>query len=137
MNSHFILSDDEFELQFQNASLDPQIFNHEAHLRLAWIHIKNYGIEKAIENITAQLKSYVQLLGAEEKYNHTLTIAAIKAVYHFILRTNANSFDEFIQTAPQLKTNFRQLINSHYSTDIFSSPKAKNEFLQPERLPFD
>jgi len=32
-------------------------FSHEAHLRLARIHITRYGIEKAVDNITRQLLS--------------------------------------------------------------------------------
>jgi hypothetical protein len=52
MNSHFELSDELFEEQFQNCQLNPALFNHEAHLRLAWIHITKYGIDKAIENIS-------------------------------------------------------------------------------------
>jgi hypothetical protein len=137
MNTHYNLSDEDFEIQFENASLNPQLFNHEAHLRLAWIYIKKYGVEKAIHRLTSQLKNYVTTLGAEEKYNHTLTIAAVRAVHHFILRTMADNFQEFIEKAPRLKTDFRELIRSHYATDIFTSVKAKREFLKPELIPFN
>jgi hypothetical protein len=100
-------------------------------------YIKKYGVEKAIHCITAQLKNYVTTLGAEEKYNHTLTIAAIRAVHHFMLRTMAYNFHELMEKAPRLKTDFRELIRSHYATDIFTSVKAKKKFLEPELLPFD
>ena len=49
------LNDDAFEAAFQNASLDPALFSHKAHLRLAWIHITQDGTN----------------------YNETVTVAAV------------------------------------------------------------
>lgn len=137
MERHFELSDSEFEKEFSAGSLDAQIFSHEAHLRLAWVHINKYGIEGAIENITAQLKNFVKTLGAEDKYNKTVTVAAIKAVYHFMLKSNTNTFQDFISENPRLKNNFRELLSYHYATDIFRSEEAKKEYVEPELLPFD
>jgi hypothetical protein len=137
MEKHVELSDTEFENQFSTCSLDPGIFSHEAHLRLAWIHIHKYGIDRAVENITSQLKDFVESLGAMEKYNETVTISAIRAVYHFVVRSTTNDFPSFISENPRLKNNFKDLLSSHYKTDIFKSTKAKKEYLEPELLPFD
>jgi hypothetical protein len=137
MIHHFELSDLEFEKHFADHKIDPSIFNHEAHLRLAWIHINNYGVETAVANICRQLKSFVEFLGVYEKYNETLTIAAIKAVYHFKLKSKTNNFQDFIIENPRLKNNFKDLINQHYKVDVFSSPAAKQQFLVPDLLPFD
>ncbi|MDX1943095.1 MAG: hypothetical protein SFU99_21205 [Saprospiraceae bacterium] len=137
MEKHFHLSDLAFEQQFADCSLDPTLFSHEAHLRLAWIHIKKYGIDQAIENICQQIKHYAASLGAHDKYNETVTIAAIRAVYHFMLRSKTDHFQDFIIENPRLKTSFKELLFSHYSTDIFTSERAKKEYLEPELLPFD
>ncbi len=137
MKSHFELTDTEFEEQFSTCSLDPKLFSHEAHLRLAWIHIKKYGIGSAIENVTTQLQRFVESLGARDKYNMTVTVSAVRAVYHFMLKSNANSFENFISANQRLKNNFKELLYSHYKTDIFNSEKAKREYLHPELLPFD
>ena len=136
MTDHFALSDPDFEQQFATAELDPALFNHEAHLRLAWIHIRKYGEAQAITNICSQLINFVSRLGALSKYNKTLTIAAIKAVHHFIKKSNAVSFEEFIREFPRLKYNFRELIASHYSIDVFQSEQAKQDYLQPDLLAF-
>lgn len=137
MTNHLPLTDMEFERQFETCSLRPELFSHEAHLRLAWIHITRYGIENAISNIQSQIKNFVRHVGAEDKYNETLTIAAIKAVYHFMLKSKANNFKDFIKEFPRLTNNFRELINAHYGFDIFNSKQAKIEFLEPDLLPFD
>lgn len=136
MEQHFILTDQEFEEQFSNSKLDPTLFSHEAHLRLAWIHISKYGETKAIENITEQLQNFVRHLGATDKYNETLTVAAIKVVKHFMKKETLNTFYDFITTHPRLKTNFKNIIGQHYGFDILNSVKAKKKYLEPDLLEF-
>lgn len=137
MEAHFILTDIEFEQQFQTCLLDPNIFTHEAHIRLAWIHITKYGADKAIANIRQQLQNFVDNIGARTKYNETVTVAAIKAVYHFMLKSTTTNFRDFIAENPRLKYNFKELMAFHYQTDIFNSPAAKEKYVTPELLPFD
>ena len=136
LSSHLDLSDEQFEHMFQTASLDPVLFNHEAHLRLAWIHLKNYGLQNAIINITTQLRNFVLLLGAGEKYHHTLTVAAIKMVDHFMAKSDTDNFPDFINQFPRLKTNFKDLLGQHYSAAAISDPDARLKFLEPDILVF-
>ncbi len=134
---HYKLSDSEFERLFESCEMDPAVFSHEAHLRLAWIHINKYGENKARVNIQKQLYDFVTSLGAAEKYNKTLTIAAIKAVKHFMMKSRSDNFAGFINEFPRLKGNFRELIAQHYSSDIFNSGDARLAYLEPDLLPFD
>ena len=134
---HFKLSDTEFEEQFRSCSLNPDIFSHEAHLRLAWIHINKYGIEQAEKNIPSQLQNYVASIGANNKFNTTLTVAAVKVVYHFALKSKPKSFEQFISEFPRLTSNFRELLDTHYGFDIFYSKNGRVEYLEPDLLPFD
>jgi hypothetical protein len=136
MKSHFEIDDTAFELQFATCELNPELFTHEAHLRLAWIHVKNYGTGAAISNICEQLQNYTRHVGAAHKYNTTVTIAAILAVNHFINKSHSSSFLEFINEFPRLKYNFKEIIAAHYKTDIFKSENAKQNYLEPESLPF-
>jgi hypothetical protein len=137
MESHFKLSDVEFENQFENCELAPAVFNHEAHLRIAWIYINRYGVEKAVISLCSQLRNYVSRVGAFTKYNETLTIAAVRMVYHFMLKSKSHNFRDFISENLRLTHNFKELLLQHYKTDIFTSETAKREYLLPELLPFD
>lgn len=136
MKNHLELSDKEFQGQFMSCELDPSIFSHEAHLRLAWINIGKYGIQQAAENIQSQLLLFVESVDARDKYNKTLTIAAIQIVNHFMQRSKANNFPDFVSEFPRLTNDFKGLISAHYSFDIFESTKAKIHFLEPDLLPF-
>ncbi len=137
MERHFELNDTTFAHQFANRTLNPELFSHEAHLRLAWIHIKNEGIDTAIDNICNQLVAFVEAVGASDKYNKTLTIAAIRAVYHFMLKSESTNFESFITEFPRLKYHFKELLGFHYAIDIYNYPLAKQEYLEPDLLPFD
>lgn len=137
MEAHYQFTDDEFEKQFKFGLLHPSFFTHEAHLRLAWIHITKYGLENAIENVTGQLKNYTELHGVGAKYNETVTVAAVRAVFHFILNTKSNNFRDFIKQNPRLNFDFSKLLGYHYAFNIFDSDKAREEYIEPDLLPFD
>ena len=137
MEKHFDLSGSDFEKKFINCELNPMGFTHEAHLRLAWININKYGIKQAEKNIQSGLQNFVEFVGAKDKYNTTLTLASIKAVYHFMLKSKSDNFKDFITEFPRLKNNFKELLASHYGFDIYNSDKAKAEFLGPDLIPFD
>ncbi|MEM9868137.1 MAG: hypothetical protein AAF765_10640, partial [Bacteroidota bacterium] len=115
----------------------PALFTHEAHIRLAWIHIEQYGIEKAISNIVSQIQSYTLKLGVPEKFNKTLTVAAVRAVYHFMRKDRSKNFQTFIKNNSRLKNNFKQIMATHYGFDIYNSPRARQHYLEPDLLPFD
>ena len=137
MKNHFTLSDDEFERQFANITLDPTLFSHEAHIRLAWIHISKYGVGQAIDNICQQIPAFAGFHGAPDKYHATVTVAAVRAVYHFMLKSRSGTFADFIDEFPRLKYNFMDLLHAHYGMDLFQSELARTEYVEPDLLPFD
>ena len=137
METHAKLTDAAFERQFREGVLQPALFTHEAHLRLAWLYISQYGVETAIRKICSEIKQFTLRNGAADKFNQTLTVAAVKAVCHFVLKSKAKSFWDFITEFPRLKFHFKDLMAAHYSFDIYTNPKAKRHFLPPDVLPFD
>jgi len=137
IKDHSQLSDQEYELQFQRSQFKPRLFSHEAHLRLAHIHIIKYGTEKAEANMVSQIKAFADYYGASEKFNKTVTIASVRIMSHFIRKATSKSFDDLIKEFPKLKGNFKEILRQHYSFNVFSDPEAKKEFLLPDLLPFE
>ena len=136
LTNHFQLTDTEFETCFENGTLPPTLFDHEAHLRLAWVYIKKYGEAKAIEKVCEDIKQYDLLHGKGDKFHVTVTVAAVKAVHHFYQKTKSGDFKGFIEKFPKLKTAFKALLDQHYGFNIFSNEKAKVQYLEPDLLPF-
>ena len=136
MNTHYQLSDADFARQFADLSLDPKLFSHEAHLRLAWILIKREGIEKAIEMVCKQIKAFDAHHGDGTVYHETLTTAAVHIVKHFMDKASLDDFSLMLEEFPRIKNNFKGLIEAHYSNNIFTDPFAKVTYQEPDLLPF-
>jgi hypothetical protein len=130
------LTDNEFERQFADCTLDPGTFTHTSHIRLAWIHVRKYGIEQAIENLNTQIARYDGVHGDGTKFHKTLTVAAVYVVNHFACKSSTTGFDDFIMEFPRLTTGFRALIALHYSDHRLAHPEAKTKFVEPDLQPF-
>jgi hypothetical protein len=130
------LSDSEFERQFAACTLDPSLFTHEAHLRLAWIHVTKYGPAIAIENICTQIQTYDKVFGDGTKYHVTVTIASVFIMDHFIRRSHSQTFNDFMIEFPRLRTHFKEILAQHYVTDIFKDVEAKDIYVAPDLQPF-
>lgn len=114
MNNHqntIALSDSEFIQKLNDCSLNPKAFNHKAHLRLTYINLNEYGLDKAILITQNQLESFVTHLGASEKYDSVLSMKAVKIMNEFIIKSKSNSFNDLIKEFPILMKNFKSLIN--------------------------
>lgn len=136
MDAHYKLIDEEFEQLFADCCMNPQLFTHEAHLRLGWIHVKKYGEAKACVNVCKQILQFDIFHDKGEKFHKTLTIASIKVINHFYQKSKAETFQDFICEFPRLKTNFKDLLNQHYGFDIYHSEEARAEYLEPDLLAF-
>lgn len=133
---HWSLSDGEFESQFERYTLKPAMFSHEAHIRLAYIHIEKYGLEQAEINMCTQIQGFANSLGGGDKFNKTVTVAAVKTVNHFMEKASSTNFKDFINEFPRLITKFKDLLEQHYGYNIFSDEKAKKDYIEPDLLPF-
>ena len=136
MDTHFDLTDLEFKTTFEAKTFNPKLFTHEAHVRLAWIYLNTYDVEQAIEAFCTQFVDFVTLYKAKGKYNKTLTIAAIYIINHFKTKSASGDFKTFILEYPELVTEFKHLIELHYSLDVYASVQAKQYYIEPDLQPF-
>lgn len=136
LKSHWDLSDQEYTWQFEAGSFPPRLFSHEAHLRLAWIHLRQGGLKQALASIPTQIRQFAIQVGVPDKYHETVTRAAIYAVHHFMQKTETDQFETFIAEHPALQHDFKSLINSHYLHDIFKDEQARKAFIPPDAAPF-
>ncbi len=136
MEKHYQLTDDEFVKSFADCSLEPSWFSHEGHLRLAWVSIDQHGLDKAVEMVCEQILRFDQVHDKGEKFNKTVTVACVKAVNHFMNRSSTRDFRTLLEEFPKLKSDLKGLIETHYGIDIFNSPKAKKQFIEPDLVPF-
>jgi len=108
---HQLLTDNQFEQKFKNGTLPPTLVKHEAHLRLAYIHITKYGFKKAISNLLQQMTNF------DEKFGNIITqtkesiISLVKLVQNSISEHATLNFSELSVKFPSLKRHFLELLN--------------------------
>ena len=128
--SHFDFDDSTFLHDFANCTFPPQLFTHEAHLRLAWILLKSNDPMVAGERLCAMINRFDKQFGDGTKYHCTVTMAAAHIVNHFI-RDKEESFCEFIDANPRLMTHFKEMVVAHYSEDVFGNTDAAQTYHPP------
>ncbi|MAU16035.1 MAG: hypothetical protein CMH46_10915 [Muricauda sp.] len=126
----------DFIQAFESGDFPPEGFNHKAHIKLAWTYLNQFSEEMAIDKTCRAIQNFDRLHGDGTKYHVTLTVAAVKMVYHFKQNSNAITFEEFITEFPKLNTSFRQLLYQHYRKNVIGDPLAKTTYLAPDLLPF-
>jgi len=110
MMSHWDLDNSQLETEFESGALNPSIMNHEAHLRLAFIHLNKYGLHKAVENLCEQIARFDKIHGKSNKFSSTVTASAVFVINQFLMKCQTRSFSRFINTYPELKYDFKELI---------------------------
>ena len=130
---HHLLTNDEFEEKLENCTLPATYFTHEAHLRLAYIHIKKHGVKQAIKNVSRQIINFDAKYGDGNKFNKRLTIASTKVVEHFMNKTTAADFKGMLLEFPLLRSNFCDLLKKHYKLDFFKKEKEE-DYLEPDLI---
>jgi hypothetical protein len=134
--THTLSPDDvRFREDFQAGRVTPAMFDHRAHIRLAYVHLAGRDADTALQNVRSALQAFLQHHGIPaEKYHETLTRAWVVAVRHFMERTtHAGSSDEFIERNPVMLDSGIML--THYSAGLLFSPEARAGFVEPDLDP--
>jgi len=137
LEKHWRFSDEVYEQKFRDIKFPPLYFSHEAHLRLAYIHLEKYGLEQSIENMCTQIYDFAIKYGATMKFNATVTYASLQIMYHYMGKGESDSFSDLMKEFPNLLQDFKGEIQQYYSWDVFRSPKAKATIHKPDLKSFE
>ena len=127
------MSDQELRAAFEQTSLPESEFDHEAHVRMAWIYLRQYSLPEAIARFTTDLKRYTRALGAEDKYHETITWFFLVLIHDRMAESGEQSWDEFRLVHPDLISSAPALLSAHYSKERLTSGAARSRFLLPDR----
>ncbi len=136
MEKHYRFSDEVYEQKFRDIKFPPLYFSHEAHLRLAYIHLTKYGLEQSIKNMCEQIYDFAIKYGATMKFNATVTYASLQIMNSYIKTGSSDNFTDLMKEYPHLLTDFKAEIQKYYSWDVFRLPEAKAKIHEPDLLNF-
>ena len=67
MNEHLTID------HFEAGEIDPDQFDHEAHIYVAWLYLDTWPRDEAIARFDAALQRFTRRIVAETKYNAMIT----------------------------------------------------------------
>ena len=65
---------------FEAGAIDPDRFDHEAHIYVAWLYLKTFECDEAIQRFDAALRRLTRKIGAASKYNAMITWLFLKLI---------------------------------------------------------
>jgi hypothetical protein len=105
-------------------------FGHREHIELAWIYLGRYGVEDVFDVAGVALRHLAALHGEPDRYHETLTRAWVHLVAVHWTRSDAGSFEEFIDGNAALLD--RGLLGHHFSRELMGSPTARATWVDPD-----
>ncbi|KAK7113525.1 uncharacterized protein [Littorina saxatilis] len=129
------VGDQLFLQAFEDATLPFEDWNHEAHLRMAWNYIKDYGEEAAQPYIKLGIQKYNERNRdkIQTGYHETITMFFIHLVSKAIKQSvdADKSFEEFLKHNQHLKDS--ALLFQYYNKDTLFQEDARHRFIPPDK----
>ena len=137
-NPQPVLTDEDFLRQFESAAWPLENWHHRQHIKVAYLYLRKYPFGEAQAHIREKIKSYNAAKQLPDSllsgYHDTMTQAWMHLVYFALCEGGpAENADAFFERHPEL---WGKKILRFFYTEIFITPKAKANFVPPDRIPF-
>ncbi|MCT4558706.1 MAG: hypothetical protein N4A61_11710 [Pelagimonas sp.] len=114
---------------FLNDRLDPASFDHAAHVKTAYLLLATRPFEHAFFTYCTHLRALTARAGAEEKYNATITFAALSTIAER-MSSPAEDVSRFLAKHPDLLE--ASTLTRGYSHSRLMSERARHVPLLPD-----
>jgi len=135
VNHHTSAADEAFRRAFERFEIAPGDFDHEAHLRLAYVYLCQEPPEHAYESMKSALLAFLERLGiGTTRYHETITHAWIMAINHFMESSEpCADFGQFVHNHPRLLD--PAIMLKHYTARTLFSDDARDHVVDPDVAP--
>lgn len=129
------MSDDAFLAAFLDCSMPPAGFDHHGHVRAAWLMLRRYPLDEAIDRTCAGIARLAAHLGVPGKYHRTLSAALMRLMAHGGAADPGISWEQFLERNAKMMQDAQHMLAQHYSPELLATARARQEFVAPDRLP--
>ena len=124
-------ADAEFLARFEQCTLPEGEWTHFAHIRVAWICLKQASGAQALERIRAGILQYnTEVLHRRHKYHETVTVAFAYIVADRM--REGECWHDFSERITDLLDPVNPILLRYYSEDRLFSEEARNGFVEPD-----
>ena len=122
------LTDSQLAAELECGTLDPALFTHEAHLRVAFHFLRHAAWLDAVLRMRGALQSYALKLGKPQLYHETITLAFMALIAERMAeQPQYPSAAAFLDANPDLRG--KQALLAHYSAGRLASQRARDQFV--------
>jgi hypothetical protein len=130
------MTDDEFLTAFEECRIPPELWTHEAHIRMAWLYLRRRPLDEVIPIVRRGITRYAESRGKTGAYHETITVGYLVLIDGRIGRGGAGgTFAEFRERHPDLLDRGLSALLEHYSREVLDSTEARATFVEPDRAP--
>jgi hypothetical protein len=131
---------DELMARFEAASIPRGEWTHAAHLQVGACYVDRFGPSEALERLRAGIWRLNEANGVANTptngYHETVTAAYVQLIARFLGSCSpATSFPERVAAMLASPVAGKQALLRHYSRALLMSPRARVEWVPPDRLP--
>jgi hypothetical protein len=125
--------------QFEDCSFPFDQWHHRSHVRVAWNYLTRFGFDAAGQKLRDGIRAYNAANGVVDApgsgYHETMTMAWLRII-HVTMQVYGpkETSEEFFDFHPQLGQ--KKILRLFYSPELFMSPRAKHEFVEPDLTRF-
>ncbi len=118
--------------RFEAGDVSPEQFDHEAHVRVAWLMLGETDLDDCLRRYPRALRRITERLGVPEKFHATLTGFLLLLIAERRANLPDAGWLAFRAANPDLLTASGDLLRRHYSPDRLASALARRQFLAPD-----
>ncbi len=120
---------------FESGTIDPKLFDHEAHVFIAWSYLQECDLKESIDRFCAALRRLTKKLGIESKYHETLSWFFMILIAERLSETGSEVWQVFKRDNADLFATHPSIVRDYYSEERLGSSIARTQFVMPDRLP--
>ncbi len=128
------MNDSEFLYHFEKHTLDQKYFDHQGHLRLAWLYLSEHDLDTSIQLVCNGIKSYAESLGATTKFHLTITDATVRIIQQRMLAKKTHSWESFLEKNPDLVNHLLSILQRHFSPELLATETARTTLVKADLL---
>jgi len=118
----------------EDATIDADAFDHEAHIYIAWLYLESYPLTEAIDRFTKALQRLTRKLGVPGKYHETISWFYMLLIEDRRSASSPDNWFAFRRSNNDLFCRDDNILERYYSKELISSNRARKSFLLPDQL---
>ena len=118
---------------FENGAIDPDAFDHEAHVYVAWLYLERFPLLEAIAKFDAALRRLTVSLGIPGKYHATITWFFMMLIAERRDAVPDSDWFRFRRDNDDLVGNGK-ILQCYYDSETLASDRARQSFVLPDKL---